>query len=372
VNAATAPQHLPIVAAVTTAVDRVFSARLMTGTVLLMALALAEPTMAAAPVTEPSPPWRGLVVVLVPPIDDDVTRNALARVSGELAAAPFRTITRPIDPDREVMAQVETAGSELSATAAFALVRVRDPGSGRVTIWVSNRISGTTTMQRMQVEGGDVDRAAARLAVETVELVRASMAGLWPSPTVATPSLEGTAPPARVPRLALAVGVGYIRELGDAPSTWAPQIALWYVRPGGLGVRLSASGFGSGAEASGTMGRIRVETAMATVGLVQWFRSERIVQPMIAVAAGVHHLNVHGTPSSRTQDAYDPSAFSALATASVGVAFALVPRLAIVAEADAMFVFPDSQVRVGGASGEIVATFGGPSLFTHAGLLATF
>ena len=120
-------------------------------------------------------------MVLVPPIDDDVTRNALARVSGELAAAPFKTITRPIEPDRDVMAQIETAGSEQSATAAFALVRDREPGSSRVTIWVSNRISGTTTMQRMQVEGGDVDRAAARLAVETVELVRASLAGLWPS-----------------------------------------------------------------------------------------------------------------------------------------------------------------------------------------------
>ena len=49
-------------------------------------------------------------------------------------------------------------------------------------------------MQRMQVEGGDVDRAAARLAVETVELVRASLAGLWPSPapvqTVARPSFN--------------------------------------------------------------------------------------------------------------------------------------------------------------------------------------
>jgi len=74
----------------------------MTGPVLLVAIALAE--AATASVAPRDPQWRGLVVVLVPPIDDDVTRNALARVSGELAAAPFRTITRPIDPDRDVMA----------------------------------------------------------------------------------------------------------------------------------------------------------------------------------------------------------------------------------------------------------------------------
>ena len=153
----------------------------MTGTVLLMAIALAESAAAALPLPTPSPHWRGLVVVLVPPIGDDVMRNALARVSGELAAAPFKTVTAPIDPDGDVMSQVESAGTEQAATAAFAIVRDRDPGSRRVTIWVSNRVSGTTTMQRMQVEGGNVDRAAARLAVETVELVRASLAELWPS-----------------------------------------------------------------------------------------------------------------------------------------------------------------------------------------------
>src|SRR5262245_51893445 len=197
----------------------------MMGTVLLMAISLAEST---ASVSVPEPQWRGLVVVLTPPIDDDVTRNALARITGELAAAPFKTVTAPIDPDADVMAQVETAGAEQSATAAFALVRDRDPGSGRVTIWVSNRVSGTTTMQKMQVEGGDVDRAAARLAVETVELVRASLAGLWPSPPVETIAK----PPApRPPRLRLAVAIGQVRDFADAPAFWSPQIAATFGNP---------------------------------------------------------------------------------------------------------------------------------------------
>src|ERR1041384_8120327 len=145
---------------------------------LLTAMMLADPSAATATLEPPTTAWRGLVVVLVPPVDDAVTRNALARISGELAAAPFKTITAAIDPDRDVMAQVESAGSDQSATAALAIGRDREPGSTRVTIWVSNRISGTMTMERMQVEGGDVDRAAARLAVESVELVRASLAGL--------------------------------------------------------------------------------------------------------------------------------------------------------------------------------------------------
>jgi hypothetical protein len=342
----------------------------MTGTVLLMAIALAEST---ASVSMPEPPWRGLVVVLVPPIDDDVTRNALARITGELAAAPFKTITAPIDPDADVMAQVETAGNEQSATAAFALVRDREPGSRRVTIWVSNRVSGTTTMQRMQVEGGDVDRAAARLAVETVELVRASLAGLWPSPRPPPETIEKLAPP-RPSRLRLAVAIGQVRDFSDAPAFWTPQIAATYGNPARVGVRLSASGLGPGVGVSTGMGSAHVDRGMVTLGLLHSFRSEQVVQPLLGIAAGVHYLSAHGTAPasslpSASLPAYDVSRFSALGTATAGVAVALGPRVAIVVEADLLIMTPTIAIQIVDTN---VAKIDNPSLFTHAGLLAAF
>ncbi len=342
----------------------------MTGTVLLMALALAEGS-SAVPVQATGPHWRGLVVVLVPPIDDDVMRNALARVSGELAAAPFRTITTPLLPDGDVMAQVETAGSEQSATAAFAIVRDREPGSDRVTIWVSNRVSGTTTMQRMQVRGGgNVDRAAAQLAVETVELVRASLAELWPQRPVEPPPIEKPAapPPARGARFALGVGVGLLNDFGDAPLTWAPQIALCYGAPAGIGVRLFASGLGPSTSVSASMGSARFDRSIVTLGLVRSFRSDRIVQPLIGIAGGINYLAAHGNSSTAGAD-YDRGAVSGLGMASVGVGFALTTRLAILAEADVLMTWPAREVIVGF---ETVATFDHPSLFAHAGLLASF
>jgi len=320
----------------------------------------------------PEPQWRGLVVVLVPPIGDDVTRNALARITGELAAAPFKTVTAPIDPDADVMAQVETAGAEQSATAAFALVRDRDPGSGRVTIWVSNRVSGTTTMQKMQVEGGDVDRAAARLAVETVELVRASLAGLWPSP----PPVETVEkqPPPRPPRLRLAVAIGQVRDFADAPAFWSPQIAATFGNPARLGVRLSASGLGPGASVSTGMGSAHLDRGMVTLGLVHSFRAEQVVQPMLGLGAGIHYLSAHGSaPSSSVPSsslpAYDLGAFSALGTVSAGVAVALGPRVAIVVEGDLLVMTPTTAIEIVDTK---VAKIHNPSLFTHAGLLASF
>jgi hypothetical protein len=333
---------------------------------LLTAIALASSAATPAKV-KATPAWRGLVVVLVSPTNDDVTRNALARITGELAAAPFMTITSPIDPDSDVLSQIERAGDEQSATAAFAIVRSGDAESGRVTIWVSSRVTGTTTIRRMAVQDGDVDRAATRLAVESVELIRASLAGLWPSAAAAAPPETVTCAPPSGPRVAVAVSVGRTIERGDAPAFWAPQLAATWGRPDALGVRLTASGLGPGADVSSDMGSVHVQRATATLGLVRSLRSDRTLQPFFGIAAGVQRLAVHGT--SPPELARDSSAFSALAMATFGLAVALGPRVAAVVEADGTIARPASKVRIAGAD---VASFDGPALFTHLGVRAAF
>jgi hypothetical protein len=168
----------------------------------------------------------------------------------------------------------------------------------------------------------------------------------------------------------LGVGVGLLNDFGDAPSTWAPQIALSYGRPAGVGVRLFASGLGSGASVSmEDTGTARFERSLATLGLVKSFRADRIVQPVIGIAGGVHYLSVHGTRSLNGGPIFDDTAFSALAMASVGVGFALIPRLALVAEADVLMTWPSVAIRFDQTH---VATWDRPAVFTHVGLLATF
>ena len=329
-------------------------------------------TLASAVQTEVEPAWRGLVVVLAPVAEDAVTRNALARISGELAAAPFRTIMTPIDANADVMAQVETAGQELSAVAAFAIVRDAEPSPDRVTIWVSNRVTHTTTMHRMQVQGADVDRAAARLAIEAVELVRASLAGLWPSvepPPPTTPVAEAVTQPApRSPVLGLAAGASVWQDMSGAPAMLAPFVALTFGNAEWLGVRLMASGMGTGADVSTPSGSVRIERSMASVGLVRLFRPQRVVQPILSVAAGIHYLFAHGS-SLPPLPAYDSNAISGLASASAGAAFALGPRLSLVVEAEVLFYWPSYINRTNGAD---AVRFDRPTLFAHAGLLATF
>ena len=243
-----------------------------------MALALAE-SAAAPPRPKPRRTGAGGSSCWCRRIDDDVMRNALARVSGELAAAPFKTITAPIDPDGDIMAQIESAGNDQAATAAFAIVRDRDPGSGRVTVWVSNRVSGITT----------VHACTSRAATSTGQRLgwrsrRSSWcAPAWQScgrrrrrrpPGQRSSSSRRCAHPAR---FALAVGFGRLADLGGAPGFWAPQITR-RLRPGR---RLRRARLGERPRRPRQTSRRRTwaapasGAAMLTLGVIRMFRPDR-------------------------------------------------------------------------------------------------
>ena len=83
----------------------------------------------------------------------------------------------------------------------------------------------------------------------------------------------------------------------------------------------------------------------------------------------MQRLSADGTAASPAQATHDRSAITGLATASAGVALALGARFAAFAEADLLLSWSQVDIRVAGTD---VATFDRPSLYTHAGLLATF
>ena len=200
------------------------------------------------------------------------------------------------------MLQVETAGRDLAPVAAFAIVREASERPGSVAVWVSNRITQTTTVQRVRVRGGDVDGAAAHLAVEAVELVRASMAGLWPRPPHAAGETETIAAPrprrrALRARLALGDRRRAVPGPAHAPAFWAPTLTVSYGRPAELGLRLDFIGLGPGADVVGQR-RARAPACngrrprwASTAGLPA--RSDRATA-VVSVGAGAQYLGRAG------------------------------------------------------------------------------
>jgi len=322
-----------------------------------------------------APAWRGVVVVLSPEgEEDDLTRDALVRISGELGAALFQVVRRRVDPGIDLMSQVESTGGDLSPVAAFAIVRDPGAGPGGIAVWVSNRMTRMTTVQHVRLRSGDVDRAATQLAVETVELVRANIVGLRPDP----PAAGASARPADVsadetdptaPRVGLTVGVGLLHDFGGMPASWAPSVALSYGRLDGVELRLSAVGLGAGRDVTVADGTgARLQRQLLSVGVLRRFRTDRRVQFLLSAAAGVHRLGAEGigAPPDR---AHSRSSYSALLSAGAGAVLALAPHLALTAEAEALVLSPPATVSVGAAD---VARLRRSALFAHGGLLATF
>jgi hypothetical protein len=187
---------------------------------LVGSIARVSVAQAAAP-----PALEHMVILLRPPEVDELTREALSRITGELAAARFRVVIFPLDGGSDPIEQVENVGGDLQPVAAFALVRAPGGYGGNVELWISDRLAHRTTIQRMRLQDGDTSRAAEVLAVESVELIRISLADLWPHPEPPPPPPPALAPPPRarsVPRSSSATRRG---RLACAP------------RPGGLGCR---------------------------------------------------------------------------------------------------------------------------------------
>jgi hypothetical protein len=334
---------------------------------VLVGAAAGPGRLAAAPLQE----VQQLVILLRPADIDELTREALARITGELAAARFRVVILPLEPAVDPTDQVQMAGRDLSPVAAFALVRGADEEtSGSVAIWVSDRLAQRTTIQRATVQGGEVSRAAEVLAVEVVEIIRGSMADLWPQRRVAVSAAHAPAQSAAeraVPSVAL--GVGMLQDLRVTPALWAPVLKLGYGRPGGLAVRLAASGLGPGIDLPETAaGGAHLWRETVWLSLVKGFRPARRLQPSLCVGVGVDHLRVQGSAFDSSL-AHERTAWSGLASAGAGVALRMTPHVGLVLEAEAIVFFPPVRIQVGDSD---AARFALVSVMVDAGLRATF
>lgn len=326
-------------------------------------------------------PWRGLVVVLAAETEDLVVRNARARIAGELAAAPFRVIERPLGTETDLITQVETGGEAFSASATFAITLERpaermtdgypDPAPPTVAVWVSNRLTNRTTIQRLQIEEGDVDRAARLLAIEAVETIRASLGELWPrSPRRREPEPECLATPASAPRahFDLSLALGVLADGGRSPALWAPAVAVGYGR-GALELRLRAMGSSLAASVEGPDGvGAALRRGLLSLALVHVFRADRRLRPLLLIEAGAQVLTTEplGVPPERTER---HTAWSVLSAAGGGLRIMLGPGLALDAEAQLGMLWPPTVVR---AATNDLARFDRPALLARAGLLASF
>lgn len=321
------------------------------------------------------PPLEQLVILLRPASIDELTREALSRITGELTAARFRVIIFPLDESTSSIEQVETVGRDLDPVAAFALVRGTGASAESVELWISDRRAQRTTIQRMRLRpvspaaSGDVSRAAAVLAVESVELLRVNVAGTWPRPPV---QARGPSHPPAVERpgraLSVALGAGLLHDFHAARPSLAPTLGIGFGRPDGLAVSLVARGLGPDTQLVQSVGSARVQQAAAWVALSRTFRAGRVLQPFLSLGVGADWLRATGSAADPTL-AHARTSWSGVAMAGGGLAVAVATRLALVLDVEGMLFVPPVVVRIAGAD---AARFDRPSVLVDAAIRASF
>ena len=174
----------------------------------------------------------------------------------------------------------------------------------------------------------------------------------------------------REPHFGVSLGVGAVRDFGDAPSFFVPRIAVLVGPSPVLALRLAASGLGPGVEVKRMEGTAQLDRFLGTLDLVRSFRGDRMIQPVVAAGVGVQDVRIRGTSAMPSLAAgHEGQRLSGLITAGGGLAATVGRRLSLVVEADALLFRPSLTVKIGSARG---AYLDGVALFIHGGLLARF
>jgi hypothetical protein len=338
----------------------------------LAVVAMALASLAAGPARAD---LRYRVVLLRPQVTDDVTSDALTRVRGELAAGGFDVSMLPHDPALEVRAALETVGRELDPIATFAIVRAA--GGNTAEIWVCDRLEGKSVIQSVRLDGsgatGDASPSVV-LAVQAVELLKASLAQYWlsstrqPAARTRTPAGPAAPPAYATTGIGVEAGIGWLDSAGAVTGAWQPILRASWGGAHGWGVRLAAAGFGSEASLHAPLGTAQIRQQLATAEIVRGFRAGHLVQPVASLGAGAYGARIEGVAAPGSTGVTTDS-WSALVTAGAGVVLPLASHVALAADAHILVAVPYTAVRFGSVE---AGNTGWPSLLVSAGLLATF
>lgn len=344
--------------------------------VRLVAAALIALALVAGAAAARAQDGRPVVVLVRPAISSPMIDEMLGRTQAELAASGFEARIVTGVPGEAPRRSVEQADAD-----AIAAIAVVDPaGDATVEVWVDDRLSGKVSIRPLVARETDEHKAAAVLAIQAVELLRASLVEIARAdpeePAPAAPPPRDTPPAAAVafargpegasPRaeLSLAAGPAGILTFDPVLPQLAPSLALALTTPGGLGGRLRWVGPGLGPDLDVEAGEVAVSTWLLTGGALLAPRTTGRWFGFAAVDAGVLRLTAEGTlaPPATGRSG---SSIAAAFLAGGGGGLRLTDHVAVVAEAQLLLTAPRVSIEVGG---QTVATAGRPDALMSLGL----
>ena len=305
---------------------------------------------------------RPVVVLVRPTPSTEMIDEMLGRTRAELLASGFDARIVVGVPGSAPRAAIASASA-----ASIAAIAIVDPaGDATVEVWVDDRLSGKVSIRPLVATGSDEHKAAAVLAIQAVELLRASLVEIArpgePESAAAPPPAAGpTPPPAAVafargpeptprPRAELSLAAGPSAFVGFDPATIqvAPSLALALTAPVGLGGRLRWIGPGLGPELDVAGGSVSLSSWLLTAGALFAPRSEGRLFGFVALDGGLLRLTAEGMLDEPSQGRSGSSLVAAF-LAGGGGGLRLTEQVAIVAEAEILVTAPRISVVLDGA-----------------------
>lgn len=310
-------------------------------------------------------PASGVRVVLVRPATKVAwSEEVLTRAAGELRAAGFEPVLVDAAPGEDVRATFRR--TDPSAIAVISIA----PDAAEV--WVEDRLTGKISIRPTRT-ADDAHRLAADLAIESVELLRASLIELTvrsrdafaskEPPRAAVAFAEAALPGKRV---ASPEGGGFRFGAGVAPFVgfdppavlFAPLFEAGFSSQMGLGGRVRFVGPGAGPDIAAPRGAVSWSSWVLAAGptfaapiSTRWFLRG-------SLDGGLFHLTARGelSPPAESREG------SSLVAAFLGggaLGFVITEHVSVTLGLEALVTAPPPTVVVGG---ETIATVGRPWL----------
>lgn len=309
-------------------------------------------------------------VVIVGAAKDALVTEAVTRIRGELAAAGFVAETQDYAPGADPPRLAGEIARESDAAAA--LVIISDPERQAVDVWLADRLTGKTSVRRIEVGVGSPTpsmnsgarstpgthvpdaRASEALAVRVVELLRASLleivlrssgaSGAREAPPEITRFVEsGLSPRARL--VGLELGAAALWAFEGTAAVIAPLARLSYHFNPTLMLRLSALGFGGEARVEATAGTAIITQEIAVLELLRGFRPGTRFQPLLSLGAGAYHVGVEGIGIA-PYVGKTGGQWAGAGCAGAGAVVHVARHVALAAGVQAVLTVPHSVVRL--------------------------
>jgi len=312
--------------------------------------------------------WSASRVAILQPDDSDVVLSeAVTRLRAELAGAGFEVVMIA-SAGSDVRAGLERWGPGPAPAATLALSRVE--GNAAIDVWVADRVSGKTSVRRIDaVASSEIVPAA--LAIRAVDLLRASLLETTLPGSDPAPDLGALLPVKRERGLlegtSASLGVGVLHSFAGLGPAAVPVVRFTQTVYRQLALRFEFAGPAFGPSVASSVGSADIRQELATCGAILAVKRGQFA-PYFSAAMGAYHLHATGraTPPNGSKSG---DAWAVTTEVGAGIAVRMGASSVLLAEVEGLVTFPGAEVELGGFAS---ARGGRPSFLGSVGPAWTF